>query len=59
MLHLVKKQVFHERTKHIDVQYHFTRDIIQKGSVKVAKVCTKGNDADMLTNSLPAENLRL
>lgn len=37
-IHLSKHQVFHERSKHIDVKMHFVRDIIAKGAVRVDKV---------------------
>ncbi len=40
---------FHNRTKHIDVQYHFVRDHIEKGSFKVEKVKSTDNTADLLT----------
>ncbi|KAG8474857.1 hypothetical protein CXB51_031589 [Gossypium anomalum] len=30
---LIKDQMFHERTKHIDVRYHFFRDIIARGDI--------------------------
>lgn len=33
-IHLSKHQVFHERSKHIDVKLHFVRDVIAKGGVK-------------------------
>lgn len=52
-LHLAKHQVFHERSKHIDVRHHFVRDVIAKGAVKMLKVTTEENVADMLTKSLP------
>nr|CAJ86192.1 H0306F03.15 [Oryza sativa] len=32
---LTKDQMFHERTKHIDVRYHFIRGVIAEGDVKV------------------------
>lgn len=57
-LHLSKHQVFHERSKHIDVRMHFIRDIISKGDVKVEKVHTDHNAADMLTKALPVNKFR-
>ncbi|KAG8502990.1 hypothetical protein CXB51_000989 [Gossypium anomalum] len=30
---LTKDEMFHERTKHIDVRYHFVRDIIARGDI--------------------------
>ncbi|KAG8477230.1 hypothetical protein CXB51_031112 [Gossypium anomalum] len=50
---LTKDQMFHERTKHIDVRYHFIRDIIARGDIVVNKISTHENPADMMTKSLP------
>ncbi|KAG8482631.1 hypothetical protein CXB51_024131 [Gossypium anomalum] len=46
---LTKEQMFHERTKHIDVRYHFVCDIIALGDVVVSKISTHENLADMMT----------
>ena len=27
-IHLTKNQMYHERTKHIDVRYYFVRDVV-------------------------------
>ncbi|KAG8478794.1 hypothetical protein CXB51_028696 [Gossypium anomalum] len=50
---LTKDQMFHKRTKHIDVRYHFVRDIIARGDIVVSKISTHENPADMMTKSLP------
>ncbi|KAG8472363.1 hypothetical protein CXB51_034244 [Gossypium anomalum] len=50
---LTKDQMFHERTKYIDVWYHFVRDIIARGDIVVSKISTHENPADMMTKSLP------
>ena len=50
---LTKDQMFHERTKHIDVRYHFVHEIIARGDIVVSKVGTQHNPEDMLTKSLP------
>ena len=52
-IYLAKSQVFYARTKHIDVRYHFVRDVLEDGDVKLVKVHTKENPADMLTNVVP------
>ncbi|GKB30064.1 retrovirus-related pol polyprotein from transposon TNT 1-94 [Tanacetum coccineum] len=33
VIHLAKNQVYHTRTKHIDVRYHFIREILDKGPI--------------------------
>ena len=52
-IYLTKDQMFHERTKHIDVRYHFVRDVIARGDIVVSKVSTHDNPADMMTKALP------
>lgn len=52
---LARNSVFHERTKHIDVRLHFIRDVIADGSVKVSKIGTLENPADILTKSVPVK----
>ena len=52
-IHLTKDQMYHERTKHIDVKFHFIRDTIAEGKVLVQKISTKENPADMFTKPLP------
>ena len=52
-IHLIKNQRFHERTKHIDVRFHFIRDVVEEGTIKVVKVITDDNAADMLTKIVP------
>ena len=44
--------MFHEMMKHIDVRYHFVREIIARGDIVVSKVGTQDNHADIMTKSL-------
>lgn len=53
-IHLTKNQMFHERTKHIDVRYHFVREHVTQGDIVISKVATEKNPADMLTKVIPA-----
>ena len=46
---LAKNQVYHGRTKHIDVRFHFIREIIDEGNILLQKIRTADNPADMLT----------
>uniref|UniRef100_A0A1J3IJ96 Retrovirus-related Pol polyprotein from transposon TNT 1-94 n=1 Tax=Noccaea caerulescens TaxID=107243 RepID=A0A1J3IJ96_NOCCA len=50
---LAKNAVFHERTKHVAVKYHFIRDLISFGLVQVVKIATAYNPADIFTKTLP------
>jgi len=43
------------RTKHIDVCYHNSRDLHERGIVKYSSVSTVGNIADIFTKALPGE----
>ena len=49
---LCKNPVLHDRSKHIDLRYHFIRDCVEKGSVIVEFIRTGEQKADILTKSL-------
>jgi hypothetical protein len=42
-----------ERTKHIDIKYHFIKDHINKGTLKMEYLPTTEMTADILTKALP------
>lgn len=44
--------VFHERTKHIAVKYHYIRNLILKGTIDLIYIPTKEQKADGLTKAL-------
>ena len=46
---------YHSKTKHIDVQYHFLRDMIEEKKVLLVKVDTLKNTANALTKSVSSE----
>ncbi|XP_031248461.1 secreted RxLR effector protein 161-like [Pistacia vera] len=58
-IHLCKNQVYHERTKHIDVHLHFIREMIERGEIEIEKIDGSHNPADMFTKSVPFEKHRL
>ena len=53
-IHLSKNQVYHERTKHVDIKLHFIREIIANRLVLVEKISTEHNPSDMITKVLPS-----
>ena len=56
---LTKDQMYHERTKHIDVRYHFIRGLVADGDVKVCKISTHDNPADMMTKPISVAKFEL
>jgi len=47
-IYLVKNQVYHVRTKYIDVRFHFVWEILEEGDIELQKIHTKENPADIL-----------
>jgi hypothetical protein len=58
-IYLTKDQMFHERSKHIDVKYHYVRDVVAQGKLKVCKISTPDNPADMMTKPVPVSKFEL
>ena len=58
-IHLPKNSAFHSRTKHIQLKYHFIRSVLQDGELKLEKIHTSQNPADMLTKVVTREKLRI
>ena len=48
-LALAKNPVFHERSQHIRIKYHFIRDCLEDGSIKASHIATTDQLADILT----------
>jgi hypothetical protein len=49
---LCKNPVLHDRSKHIDLRYHYIRDCVEKGKVEVEFIRTEDQKADILTKPL-------
>ena len=46
---LSKNPVFHDKSKHIEIKYHYIRDMVQTGVVKLQYVVADEHIADVLT----------
>lgn len=51
---LARNPVFHGRSKHIDLRYHFIRDCVEQGLIVIKHVGTSEQRADILTKALAA-----
>ncbi|KAL0403199.1 UNVERIFIED_CONTAM: Retrovirus-related Pol polyprotein from transposon TNT 1-94 [Sesamum radiatum] len=54
-IYLAKNQVYHARTKHINVRYHKIRELIASGEIMLQKVHISENAVDMLTKPLTVD----
>lgn len=52
---LVKNPTFHRRTKHFDIKFHYTRDIVKQRDLLVEHIASNEQLADILTKPLTRE----
>ena len=52
---LSKNPVFHDRSKHIDIRYHFNRDCVQWGIIQLQYIPIEEQVVDILTKALGKE----
>ncbi|MCO5576798.1 hypothetical protein L7F22_030618 [Adiantum nelumboides] len=55
---LAKNPVFHSKTKHIDVRYHFSWECWENKNLDLVKIPTSKNTADALTKSLSSHQFQ-
>lgn len=52
-IELSKNAVFHKRSKHVDISFHFIRELVEKRDIVVKYLRTDSMIVDILTKSLP------
>ncbi|GJS94799.1 retrotransposon protein, putative, ty1-copia subclass [Tanacetum coccineum] len=57
-IHLSRNAMFHERTKHLNVRYHFIREIVESKEIEVGKIGTKNNAAKAFTKVVPGPKFK-
>jgi hypothetical protein len=51
-INLSENHVFHEKSIHIDMRYHYVQDMVQKNILSIQYVLTTEQTADILTKPL-------
>ena len=49
---LTENSIFHDRSKHIDMKYHYIQDLVQRKTVKLQYIATSEHVVDILTKPL-------
>lgn len=53
---LCKENIINQRSKHIDIRFHFSREAQERKQINVQYVATVENVADVFTNPLTKDN---
>lgn len=51
-IHLAKNPALHKRMKHVEIRYHFLRELVEKGQLLIQYVSSKDQKANILTKGL-------
>ena len=53
---LFENPVFHDKSTHMEIKYHYIRDMVQRGAVKLQYVAMDEQIANVLTKPLARVN---
>ena len=56
-IHLIKNSALHSNTKHIQLQYHFIRSVLEDGWLKMEKIHKNDNLIDMFTKQVTTDKM--
>ena len=56
-IELMKNPVFHGRSKHIDIKFHYIRECVERGEITVKWIGTLEQKADSLTKAMAVTKL--
>ena len=57
-IYLGKNQVYHARTKYINVRFHNIRELITSGQILLQMIHTSENAANMLTKPVTSDKFK-
>jgi hypothetical protein len=55
---ITKNPVFHTKSKHMQLRYHFIKDIVSKKDIQLKFINTNNQPADVLTKVVPVKKFQ-
>jgi hypothetical protein len=49
---MTENPIFHDKSKHIEIRYHYICDMVQRGALKLQYISTNEQVVDVLTKPL-------